>query len=113
MVEKANEISQVIDKLAEKLGVPAELVFDSLVKRAKLLWIEGLSAILSSLIVIFFTFLLAKKFKDEDARFFICVIGFAVGGALLFLGLALFPGNIVDYLAPESYAIREILKAFK
>ena len=106
-----DQIGQVINKLAEKLGVASEYVFELLVKQKQ---IEGIinvpfSGLMFIAGVLFIIFLLrendldiAEMIEDYTASSIVAIALTVIGGISLVL-------SVLQIMNPEYYAIRDIV----
>lgn len=106
------KLSEALEKLGQKLGVAAEHVYAVLVSQMKAESISGLvmwSCVF--LVCLFLTAVLIKKGKDvtEDD------VGLLLAGLVFFfalntISLAFIRYNILKFINPEYYALKEIFE---
>ena len=110
------DVGSLIDKLAEKLSIPAAHLWSVLIRQAYVtLWQDALLVMVFVVLAAFGTLLWRKSntFADDDARFgsrILVIIGSAL---LLILSLACIREIITVVLNPEYYALQQILDTIK
>ena len=110
------DVGSLIDKLAEKLSIPAAHLWSVLVRQAYVtLWQDVLFVVVFAVLAAFGALLWHKSntFADADARFgsrMLVIIGSAL---LLILSLACISEIITVALNPEYYALQQVLDVIK
>lgn len=119
----AEQINQIVDMVAEKLGVAVEAVYPMLIKQAEVfcgtyhvsLWVAGIAFVM--MLVCCVLFIIADNNRWNEVFEVIAVVGLFVFGIVLIIS-ALYCGfEFTDYMTalhnPEWWAIEYVTKLVK
>jgi hypothetical protein len=118
----ADQITQIIDVIAEKLGVAVEMVYPMLMKQAQvecgqyqvILWITGIAALLFVLSLI--GLLIANNYCNDTLDLLLVSCAIVTGLVVIIVGLiaAIELSNYLTALHnPDWWAVEYVLKLIK
>ena len=119
----AEQINQIVDMVAQKLGVAVEAVYPMLIKQAEVftstyhvtLWITGIAFFLC---MVFIAVIIWKMdYCSEEFVVVLTIVGILVCGVAFFIAGGISLANMTEYFTalhnPEWWAIEYVTKLVK